>query len=40
MALSVFHDSDKLEGHLQGMQRDSGKEGTKVDYKAKQNEAA
>lgn len=29
-----------MEGHLQGMQRDSGKAGTKEDYKAKQNEAA
>lgn len=40
MALSVFHDSGKLEGHLQRMQRDTWKEGAKVDYKAKQNEAA
>lgn len=40
MSLSVFQDSGKVEGHLQGMQRDSGKEGAKVDYKAKQNEAA
>lgn len=40
MTLSVFQDSGKVEGHLQGMQRDSGKEGAKVDYKAKQNEAA
>lgn len=40
MALIVFQDSGKVEGHLQRMQRDSGKEGTKEDCKAKQNEGA